>query len=145
MFAGMPLSARQATAPLAAILIVAVLATSGCLPSPHAPAGSRQLVITVTNDSPVPAILEVAPMGLGGVGVPIGQARWVGVAQPASVARGEQAVTFFVPPGNDWAIYANGGELIGPLDVGSHVGVLPIGIVIDRNGNPGWTSPGNWP
>lgn len=145
MFAGMPRSARQAAAPLAAKLIVAALATSGCLPGAHAPAGSRQLVITVTNDSPVPAILEVAPMGLGGLGRPIGQARWVGVAQPASVPRGKQAVTFFVPPSSDWAIYANGGELIGPQDVGSHVGVLPIGIVIDRNGEPGWTSPGTWP
>ncbi len=54
-------------------------------------------------------------------------------------------MTFIVPPTDDWAIYANGGELIGPIDVGSHVGELPIGIVIDRNGQPGWTSPGNWP
>ena len=145
MFAGMPRSARQATAPYAAMLVVATLATSGCLPGPYVPPGSRQLIITVKNDRLVPATLEVAPMGLGGLGRPIGQARGVGVAQPASVPRGEQAVTFVVPPSSDWAIYANGGELIGPLDVGSHVGVLPIEIVIDRSGDPGWASPGNWP
>ena len=131
MSAGTPRSARAAApfaaAPLAAALIVAALTTSGCLPGPHAPAGSRQLVITVTNDSSAPATLEVAPMGLGGAGRPIGQARWVGVAQPASLPPGTQAVTFFVPPGSDWAIYANGGELMGSRDVGSHIGVLPIG------------------
>lgn len=145
MLEGIPRSARQAAAPFAAALIVAMLATSGCLPGPNVAAGSRQLVITVTNDSLVPATLEVAPMGLGGIGRPIGQARWVGVAQPASVPPGNQAVTFFVPPSSDWAIYANGGELMGSRDVGSHVGVLPIGIVIDRTGQPSWTSPGNWP
>ncbi len=145
MFGGIPRSARHGTAPFAAAFIVATLATAGCLPGPNVPAGSRQLVITVTNDSLVPATLEVAPMGLGGLGRPIGQARWVGVARPASVAPGTQAVTFFIPPSSDWAIYANGGELIGPGDIGSHVGVLPIGIMIDRGGQPSWTSPGNWP
>ena len=145
MFAGIPRSARKPALPVAAAFILATLATSGCLPGPAMAPGSRQLIITVRNDSLVPATLEVAPMGLGGVGLPIGQARWVGVAQPASVPRGVHAVTFFVPPGRDWAIYANGGELIGPVDVGSHTGALPIEIVIDRNGDPGWTSPGDWP
>ena len=112
------------------------------------PIGSRQLMITVTNDSLAPVPVEVAPMGLGtggGTGQRVDRAHWVGVAQPASVPPGSHRVTFFVPPTDDWAIYANGGELIGPIDVGSHVGVLPIGIVVDRNGQPGWTSPGVWP
>ena len=136
-----------AGATLITVLALAV-AASGCLPGPNAPAGSRRLVITVTNDSMAPAIVEVARMGLGtggGSGRQVGRAGWVGVAQPASVPPGTQRVTFMVPPTDDWAIYANGGELIGPIDVGSHVGELPIGIVIDRNGQPGWTSPGNWP
>lgn len=126
-------------------LAAVVVALAACLSGPYMPAGSRQLVIAVTNESLAPAILEVAPMGLGGSNRPVGQARWVGSAQPGSVPPGTHPVTFLVPPTNDWAIYANGGELIGLMDVGNHVGELPIGIVIDRNGQPGWTSPGNWP
>jgi hypothetical protein len=137
---------------LALALLAAVVAA--CLPGgqmsgAQMPVGSRQLIITVTNDSPVPVPVEVAETGLGGTGggtgQQVGRAHWVGVAQPASVPPGSHRVTFVVPPTNGWAIYANGGELIGPLDVGSHVGVLPIGIVVDRNGQPGWTSPGVWP
>ena len=130
---------------------VALLAVTlgACLPGVQMPAGSRQLVIAVTNDSPVPVPVEVAPMGLvgtgGGTGQQVGRGRWIGLAQPALVPPGTHRVTFVVPPTRGWAIYANGGELIGPSDVGSHVGVLPIGIVIDPDGHPAWTSPGNWP
>lgn len=108
MFTGTSVSGRRsqrATARLAVALLVAGQATSGCLPGPNVPAGSRRLVITVTNESLAPAILEVAPMGLGGSGggsgQQVGRARWVGVAQPASVPPGTQPVTFMVPPTND--------------------------------------------
>jgi hypothetical protein len=50
-----------------------IVALAGCLPGPYVPPGSRQLVITVSNESLAPAILEVAPMGLGGSNQPIGR------------------------------------------------------------------------
>ncbi len=136
----------MSAAPLAAALLAAGLAMAGCLPGRSMPAGSRQVVITVDNQSPLGATIEVAPMGLGGqIGRPVGPARWVGVAEPGSVPPGRHPVSFLVPPTSDWAIYANGGELIGPLDIGSHLGTLPIEIVIMANGDPAWTSPGDWP
>jgi hypothetical protein len=82
MSAGISAFGRPSVAPAIAALIVA-LGTSGCLPGPIAPAGSRELVITVTNHSQAPAMREVAP--------------------------------------------------------------IPIGIIIEPNGEPGWTSPEHWP
>ncbi|HEY8168787.1 MAG TPA: hypothetical protein VIF84_08730 [Candidatus Limnocylindrales bacterium] len=119
-------------------LLVAGVA-AGCLSNPGIPAGSSRHVITVSNSAAWPAVLEVGRGGLGGQAHPVGQANWVGVAQPATVPSGAtQPVTFFVPPSGDWSIYANGGELMGSRDVNGR-GRLDLGIQVDANGEPSWS------
>ena len=57
---------------LTAIVVAACLPGSQ-MPGAQMPIGSRQLIITVTNDSLVPVAVEVAPMGLVGTGGGTGQ------------------------------------------------------------------------
>lgn len=125
---------------LAMVATFSGLLVTGCFSGPLPPAGTRPLPVTVMNLSHAPVILEVAPMGLGGViGRPIGQPAWTGIARPTTVPPGaKQLVTFFVPQTRDWAIYANGGELMGSSDVGDRGG-LTLGIEVGPNGDPGWS------
>ena len=139
------LPAKAAPATLAATVLLAAMVV-GCLPGPQMPAGSRQLVISVQNGSSRPVPVFVASMGVSEPGGQVPATAVRGLAQPGIVPPMTTVqVVFTVPPTNDWAIYANGGELIGPADVGGHAGKLPIAIVISADGIPGWTSPGGWP
>ena len=47
-------------------------------------------------------------------------------------------VRFFVPASGGWAIWANGGELMGEFDLKGKRGNVPMGIDIGRDGQPGW-------
>ena len=96
------------------------------------------IVIEVANHSPRPVPLVVASPGEIG--------KIVGAANPAIVPPGATITArFSVPRTGSWAIWANGGELIGNLDVNGRRGPLPIGIDIDQNGNPGWWCRENCP
>ena len=71
---------RSTRAPASTMCALALLAVviAACLPGAQMPGaqmplGSRQLIITVTNDSLVPVPVEVAPMGLVGTGGGTGQ------------------------------------------------------------------------
>jgi hypothetical protein len=77
---------------------------------------------------------------------PMGDA--VGRAEPAMVPPGANVdVTFTVPAGQGWAIFvnpdANRGALVVWSDVPAHRnGRLPLAIVIDAQGNPSVSAPG---
>ena len=47
-------------------------------------------------------------------------------------------VRFFVPASGGWAIWANGGELMGEFDLKGKRGNVPMGIDIGQDGQPGW-------
>ena len=124
-------------------LVVLVVAACGCTTLP--PDGSREWVVTVTNDSAAPATLFVAE-DLATMGPS------VGTAVPSSVPAGvTQVVVFTVPAGAGWAIFVNPGPDVGPLILAGDVppgrsGVLPIRIRVERDrssnvaapGDPGW-------
>ena len=44
-------------------------------------------------------------------------------------------VRFLVPANDQWAIWANGGELMGEFDVGERRGNIPMGIDIGADGS----------
>jgi len=117
-----------------------VLALTGCgtglIPGdPAIPAGARQWIITVENESAAPAVLMVAEDTM-----PIGEQ--VGSAEPARVPPNTTVdVTFIVPPGQTWAIFVNPSPRRGPLILAMDVppdatGRLPVSINIDAAGNP---------
>jgi hypothetical protein len=103
------LSLARGAAALAAIMIAA------CAPGPAPfvarPAGGQNVVITVINESPRPALLVVAEVtedGLAG--------RQVGVASPGVVPAGATVdVVFSLPSGDAWAIFINAGRNRGPI------------------------------
>jgi hypothetical protein len=128
---------------IAALTLVLAGCGTGLLPGdPARPAGGREWVITVTNNSNEPAILAVAE------DVP-NMGALVGTAQPSSVPpRTTQDVVFTVPPGDGWAIFVNPSPERGPLIISQDVppnvsGRLPITIDIGPNGDPGAAMPGN--
>ena len=85
----------------------------------------------VANHAGRPATLVVASQG--------NVANVVGSAEPSVVPPGQtMTVSFFVPPSGQWAIWANGGELMGSGDLKGKRGNVPMGIDIDQNGQPGW-------
>ena len=85
----------------------------------------------VKNGGPRPVELAVASMG--NVGEVMGRAE-PGVVPP----RQTMSVNFFVPTSGQWAIWANGNELMGALDLRGKRGPVPMGIEVDANGGMGW-------
>ena len=129
--------------------LVGTLLLAGCgtgvLPAQlEMPAGSRQWIIRVENQSDQDARLFVAedqsPMG-----------DLVGNANPATVPpRTTTDVRFTVPPGEGWAIFVNPTAERGPLLIEADVppdvaGRLPIGFVVDKNGDIFMGTEGNLP
>ena len=92
----------------------------------------------VANRGAAPAQLVVATMGnVGDV---------VGSAEPPVVPGGRTVtVNFLVPHAGQWAIFANGGELMGESDLRGKRGNVPMGIEIDSNGQVGWWCQANCP
>jgi hypothetical protein len=128
---------------IAALTLVLAACGTGLLPGdPARPAGSRDWIITVTNNSNESAVLAVAedrfPMG-----------DLVGTAQPRGVPpRTSQDVVFTVPPGGGWAIFVNPSPQHGPLILSHDVppdvsGRLPITIEIGPNGDASAGVPAN--
>jgi len=100
--------------------------------------GGDAIVMTVTNGSARPATLVVAAPG--------DVRKIVGTADPSIVPSGSTlTVRFVVPSTNDWAIWANGGELMGPFDLKGRRGKVPMGIDIGADGTPGWWCQENCP
>lgn len=52
---------------------------------------------------------------------------------------------FLVPRAGQWAIFANGGELIGQFDVKGRRGDLPMGIDVAVDGSESWWCRENCP
>jgi hypothetical protein len=117
-----------------AIVVGSLVAGCGFVPMLDGDA----IVIEVANHSPRPVPLVVAAPGE--------IQKIVGAANPAIVPAGATVTArFSVPRSGSWAIWANGGELIGDLDVKGRRGPLPIGIDIDPNGDPSWWCRDNCP
>jgi hypothetical protein len=116
---------------LAVLGAVASLLVAGCQFVPPQLLGGELIVLEVANHAGRPASLVVAaPGNIGEV---------MGSVDPAVVPPGQTiTVRFFVPPSGEWAIWANGGELMGKHDVGAKRGNVPMGIDIGRDGQPGW-------
>ena len=100
--------------------------------------GGDVIVMEVANHSPRPVPLVVAAPGeLGTV---------VGAVDPPIVPAGATVTArFSVPRSGTWAIWANGGELMGANDVKERRGALPMGIDIGQNGDPSWWCNENCP
>jgi len=118
-----------------AFLALAFAATTlgGCdLVTPGAPAGALPIVITVQNEGPMPARLEVRGQGSATGGT--------GIAQPNIVPPFVTApARFLVPRTRTWAIWVNGFELIDASDLRGRLGVRDdIGITVDSHGQPSW-------
>jgi hypothetical protein len=141
---------RPPTARFPAIAFAVTVMLAGCgmgvitgdPARPAMPAGSREWIIEVDNQSAQPALLMVAEDTM-----PVGQL--VGVADPPQVPpKTKQDVVFSVPPGQTWAIFVNPGPERGPLILAMDVppdaeGRLPVAIVISPNGEPGAMSGDN--
>jgi hypothetical protein len=118
-------------------VVGAVLAITlfACDQLPLAPGGTRPLVMEVANQSGRPVPLVVATPGR--------TSDVVGVAQPALIPPGQTLqVRFFVPVSEAWAIYANGGELIGSIDAPERLAPGSYGIQIGPDGGAGWWAEG---
>ena len=114
---------------LLAVLLAGLFAGCGSLPIPQF--GGELIVMEVANESARPATLMVAESGPGG--------KAVGSVDPAVVPPGTtMIVRFVVPPSGSWAIFANGGEMMGHHDLKERRGDIPMGITIDAQGNQGW-------
>jgi hypothetical protein len=120
--------------------VVLLVIVSGCgtgvIPGdPAMPAGSREWIIFVDNQSAQPARLMVAEDTM-----PVGEQ--VGTVDPPQVPPGaKQDVVFRVPPGQTWAIFVNPSAERGPLILAIDVpadaqGRLPVSIIVTPNGDP---------
>ena len=121
-------------------ILIALLAVliAGCEYIPAQLRGGELIVMEVANRAGRPATLAVAAPGEIG--------RVIGSAEPAVIPPGQTVtVNFFVPPSGDWAIWANGGELMGSHDIGRRRGSLPMGIEISADGSPAWWCNTNCP
>jgi hypothetical protein len=121
---------------LLALVVGGLVAGCDVLPVPVL--NGELIVMDVANLSPRPARLAVAAPG--------DESQVVGAVDPAIVPAGRtMKVRFFVPPSGSWAIWANGGELMGDHDIKERRGILPMGIDIGPNGELGWWCNGNCP
>jgi hypothetical protein len=114
---------------------------TGIIPGDVAmPAGSREWIISVDNQSAEGARLLVALDTM-----PVGDL--VGTANPAVVPPNTKSdVVFHVPPGQAWAIFVNPSSERGPLLLASDVppdvaGQLPITFHVDARGDPSMSIP----
>lgn len=134
------LSLRRRTAFAIAVTVMVAGCGTGVIPGdpagPAMPAGSREWIIEVDNQSAQPARLMVAEDTM-----PLGDL--VGTANPPQVPpMTKQDVVFSVPPGETWAIFVNPGPNLGPLILARDVppdaeGRLPVAIIVNPNGQPG--------
>ena len=121
---------------LLALMVAGLVAGCDLLPVPVL--NGELIVMDVANLSPRPARLAVTAPG--------DESNVVGAVDPAIVPAGRtMTVRFFVPPSGSWAVWANGGELMGDHDVGKRRGIIPMGIDIGADGSPGWWCRGNCP
>jgi hypothetical protein len=121
---------------LLAVVVGGLIAGCEVIPAPML--GGEAIVMDVANRSARPATLAVAAPGE--------ERKIVGSAAPAIVPpHTTVTVRFVVPPTGQWAIWANGGELMGSFDVKERRGKIPMGIDIDEGGSPGWWCQGNCP
>ena len=112
-----------------ALVVGVVVAGCGAVPAQFL--GGDQIVMDVANRSARPASLSVSATG--------DQRSVLGAADPAVVPPGVTVkVRFIVPPTGQWAIWANGGELMSNLDLKGRRGALPVGIEIGQDGNVSW-------
>jgi hypothetical protein len=121
---------------LLALLYGALVLGCGLMPVPVL--NGEVIVMEVANHGAQPATLVVASSG--------DERKIVGSAEPSIVPAGQTVtVRFVVPPAGHWAIWANGGELMGDRDIGQRRGKLPMGIDIGGDGSPGWWCQANCP
>ena len=121
---------------LPALLVGGLVAGCDVLPTPILSADV--IVLQVMNSSPRPIPLTVA--------MPGDERRVVGSVDPPVVPPGATVMArFLVPRTGQWAIFANGGELMGSVDIKERRGNLPMGIDISRDGSQGWWCQGNCP
>lgn len=121
---------------LLALAVGGLVIGCGVIPTPLL--DGQLIVMEVANRSPRPAILVVAASG--------DQGRIVGSVEPASVPAGQTVtVRFSVPPTGSWAIWANGGELMGESDLKGRRGDVQMGIDIGPDGTPSWWCQANCP
>jgi hypothetical protein len=114
---------------LLALVIGGLAAGCDVLPTPIL--SGDLIVLEVTNNSPRPIPLTVA--------MPGDERRVVGSVDPPLVPPGTTVMArFLVPRTANWAIFANGGELMGSVDVKERRGNLPMGIDIGVDGSQGW-------
>ena len=119
------------------LLVVGALVTA-CDVIPTPLLGGELIVMEVANHSARPATLVVAAPGE--------VTKIVGSVDPAIVpAHKSLTVRFSVPPTGQWAIWANGGELMGQFDLKGRRGNVPMGIDIGEDGSPSWWCKGNCP
>jgi hypothetical protein len=113
-----------------AFVVGGVVAGCDVLPAPPI-LNADVIVLQVTNSSPRPIPLTVA--------MPGDERRVVGSVDPPVVPPGTTVMArFLVPRTGQWAIFANGGELIGSVDVKERRGNLPMGIDISSDGSQSW-------
>jgi hypothetical protein len=104
---------------------------AGCEVIPATLFGGELIVFDVANHSGRPATLVVAESG--------DVSKIVGSVDPAIVpAHTTVKVRFTVPPTGQWAIWANGGELMGRFDLEGRRGNVPFGIDIGEDSSPSW-------
>jgi hypothetical protein len=114
---------------LLALVIGGIAAGCDVLPTPIL--NGDMIVLQVTNSSPRPIPLTVA--------MPGDERRVVGSVDPPVVPPGTTVMArFLVPRTGQWAIFANGGEMMGSFDLKARRGNLPMGIDISSDGSQGW-------
>ena len=121
-----------------AVALVATVLVAACQFVPPQLRGNDLIVMEVKNGAPRPLALVVATMS--------DESEVVGSAEPAVVPAGQtMMVNFFVPRSGEWAIWANGGQLMGEPDLRGRRGTVPMGIEVDSNGGLRWWCQGDCP
>ena len=107
---------------------------AGCDVLPAPILNGDLIVLQVKNGSPRPIPLAVAMPGARP-----GEERVVGSVDPPIVPAGATVMArFLVPRTGNWAIFANGGEMMSNFDVNDARGNLPMGIDIAVDGSQSW-------
>ena len=122
--------------------------TAGCdapgMSMRHGPGGAvLASVLVLAGCSLVPPALRPIELVVASPGE-IGDV--VGSVDPAVVPPFKTVTaSFYVPPSAAWAVFADGAELMGSVDVGPRRGELPMGIELEANGSSGWWCRGDCP